>query len=101
MVFFENLAKINEHNGRLGKTYDLGLNQFAGLTPDEFVTNYLDLELAEKIQNRQVQEVVSDASKEEEPNSSIDWTTQGKVPRVKDQGSFCRAGWAFSVTGAV
>lgn len=40
-VFMNNLAKIEEHNSKLGKSYELGLNQFAHLTHEEFVAQYL------------------------------------------------------------
>ncbi len=32
-VFLSTLAKINEHNSKLGKTHTEGLNQFSALTP--------------------------------------------------------------------
>ena len=32
-IFLSTLAKINEHNSKLGKTYTEGLNQFSSLTP--------------------------------------------------------------------
>lgn len=40
-VFQENLAKINAHNSRLGRGHEEDLNQFAFLTHDEFVAQYL------------------------------------------------------------
>lgn len=35
-VFNKNLQKINEHNSFDGRTYDMGVNQFTHLTPEEF-----------------------------------------------------------------
>lgn len=40
-IFLSNLAKINEHNSKLGKTYTEGLTQFSALTPQEFAAQYL------------------------------------------------------------
>ena len=32
LIFLENLDTINTHNAKLGKSYELGLNQFAHLS---------------------------------------------------------------------
>lgn len=39
-VFLENLEKINTHNINEHKTYELGVNQFTGMTQEEFVQQY-------------------------------------------------------------
>ena len=36
MVFANNLKKIQEHNADRTATYQMGVNQFTGLTQDEF-----------------------------------------------------------------
>lgn len=40
-IFEKNLAEINKHNSLLGRTYDMGVNQFTHLTPVEFAEQYL------------------------------------------------------------
>lgn len=33
-IFLENLAKINAHNAKKEKTFEMGVNQFTGLTQE-------------------------------------------------------------------
>ena len=40
-IFLENLAKINTHNSKEYKTYEMGVNQFTAMTQEEFVQQYL------------------------------------------------------------
>jgi len=40
-VFLQNLAKINAHNSKNDQTYKMGINQFTGMTQEEFVQTYL------------------------------------------------------------
>jgi hypothetical protein len=40
-IFEQTLEGINTHNSLLGRSYDLGLNQFSALTKAEFAAQYL------------------------------------------------------------
>lgn len=66
-IFLENLAKINTHNSNEFRTYEMGLNQFSGLTTEEFVQQYLGTIVAESSNNI---ESVDDAQ-----IGDIDWTS--------------------------
>lgn len=41
-VFEKNIQEINRHNSLLGKSYEMGVNQFSHLTPEEFAKQYLN-----------------------------------------------------------
>lgn len=41
-VFLENVAKIDAHNAKSNKNYEMGLNQFSALTTEEFIELYLN-----------------------------------------------------------
>lgn len=40
-IFSQNLEAIYEHNSKLGRSYDKGVNQFTAYTQEEFEQNYL------------------------------------------------------------
>ena len=40
-IFEQNLKEINEHNSKPGQTYQAGVNQFSGLSKEEFKETYL------------------------------------------------------------
>lgn len=98
-VWRGHLKNVKDHNIR----YDLGLETFkAGMTAStdltfqEFQATYLGAVMATEEQITNVREL---------PNmvdvpSSVDWTTQGYVTAVKNQGN-CGSCWSFSTTGCI
>ena len=92
-IFLANLAEITLHNSKLSKSYTMGLNQFSALTQEEFAQQFLGLNLPEGV------ETVSE-DLEYPIVGDVDWTTQGAVTPIKNQGQ-CGSCWAFSTTGSL
>ena len=93
LIFYRNLAIINDHNSKADRTYDMGLNQFSALTDEEFVSTHL----SPKPYNPEWEN--SDTTMGN-LRADVDWVTQGKVSKVKDQGN-CGSCWAFSAVGVL
>jgi len=95
-IFNSNVAIITSENAKdLG--YTLAVNQFADLTPDEFKSQYLTRTAAGAMD---MPSLGVHEYNGEELAASVDWTTQGAVTPVKDQGS-CGGCWSFAATGAL
>lgn len=92
-TFTSNVNHIRLHNAQ-EISYKLGINQFADMTPAEFI-QYNGLQIR-SIRSRGCQKQLTVATY----SDSINWITKGAVTSVKDQGQ-CGSCWSFSTTGAL
>jgi KDEL-tailed cysteine endopeptidase len=93
-VFDANVEKIFRHNTSPNSTWTMAVNKFADLTSSEFKKLYVN-EYTPFTQANKTYGI---------PTSvlpySVDWTTEGVVTPVKDQGNFSNS-WAFSAVAAL
>jgi len=100
-IFKSNVDHINEVNAQ-GLSYQLGVNQFSDLTPDEWAATYLggynhiEREYARSQNPPQSNGLLGQV----QLASELDWVAKGAVTPVKNQGQ-CGSCWAFSTTGAL
>jgi len=96
-IFKANLARVSAHNAQnLGWT--MAMNEFGALTPQEFAFGRIGGYIPRKLRGSSNTQTVG-ASNVALPDS-VDWTTQGAVTAVKNQGQ-CGSCWSFSTTGSV
>jgi C1A family cysteine protease len=98
-VFADNLAKIQKQNAE-HHSYQLGINEFADQTWEEFSETHLmkpgwQLQFSKQFGGKKFQ-----PSKVNPVLYDVDWRSKGAVTPVKNQGQ-CGAGWAFATTGLI
>ena len=102
--YFKNtLFTIANHNLDKTRTFQMGLNHFSDLSPEEFQIKYLG---GFKQSNMTSLSIGAAACSKFTgtpgkmlPNA-VDWTTLGKTTAVKDQG-YCGSCWSFSAAEAI
>ena len=101
--YFKNtLFTIVNHNLDKTRTFQMGLNHFSDLSPEEFQMKYLGG--FQKSNNTGLNVGAAACSKfagsgKMLPNA-VDWTVLGKTTAVKDQG-YCGSCWSFSAAEAI
>merc|ERR1712176_1438445 len=97
-IFKQNVDYIYDTNAQ-ELPYKLGVNAFADLTSDEFVSQYTGLkqpaEMWGSLPNLGRHNYTGAALP-----ASVDWTSKGAVTPVKNQGQ-CGSCWSFSTTGSL
>jgi len=98
LAYLKTIEEINNHNMEYAQglhTYDLGINKYSDLTPEEW-----NARNGIKIDENTPEYVATYFGEGGSAPDSIDWRTMGAVNSIKNQGS-CGSCWAFSAVNAL
>ena len=101
--FTNTLFTINEHNLDKTQTFQMDINHFSDLSPEEFQMRFLGGFQKSNVTSLNVGAAAcskfTGTPGKLLPNA-VDWTTLGKTTAVKDQG-YCGSCWSFSAAEAI
>jgi C1A family cysteine protease len=93
-----NLQMIEAHNAQ-GLSFTMGINQFTDLTQEQY-REAAGLGWKPAPTEGTMPVLSNHVHNGEELADSVDWTTQGAVTPIKDQGQ-CGSCWSFGTTGGI
>nr|AGT79959.1 cathepsin L2 [Sinohyriopsis schlegelii] len=101
-IWEDNLKRVQQHNLEADRgvhTYWLGMNEYADMTTEEFVSTMNGFKYDASKTNCGKFTFPSNLQLSDLP-ASIDWRTKGYVTPIKNQGQ-CGSCWAFSAVGSL
>ncbi|KAK3586760.1 hypothetical protein CHS0354_023488 [Potamilus streckersoni] len=96
-IFRDNLKWINQLNDEYSGFTEYAVNKFADMSKEEFMAKILMVSRPYPKHNK---DRILQMDRIDDIPETFDWTTQGKVTSVKDQGS-AGSCWAFSTIGNI
>jgi len=96
---FKNTFDYIKSENTKGNKYELGINEFSDMSPDEFAKTHFGYTKPEKPWGK-LENLGTHVYNGEPLADSVDWTTKGAVTPVKNQGQ-CGSCWSFSTTGSL
>jgi len=101
-IFKSNMDLAYEHNQDETQTFTMGVTPFADLTHTEWLEYLSKSNGFRKPQDSLTvpHEVFDTAKWEDQAPDAVDWSQQGYVTPIKNQGQ-CGSCWAFSTTGGI